>query len=94
VFDVQASSSLTDAQKQRVVGRAGPTLRAVAEDERSQLRNRELALERLVATLREALRVRRPRRPTRPHREAVEERLAAKRRRSEVKRLRRPATDE
>jgi ribosome-associated protein len=69
-------------------------LRAVAEDERSQLRNRELALERLVAALREALRVRRPRRPTRPHREAVEERLAAKRRRGQLKRLRRPAAEE
>jgi ribosome-associated protein len=77
-----------------VIARAGPVVKAVAEDERSQLRNRELALERLVVALREALRVREPRRPTRPHREAVEERLAAKRRRSEVKRLRRPAGDE
>jgi ribosome-associated protein len=94
LFDVEASPSLTEAQKRRVVGRAGPIVKAVAEDERSQLRNRELALERLVAQLRDALRVRRPRRPTRPHREAVEERLAAKRRRSQVKRLRRPASDE
>jgi ribosome-associated protein len=77
-----------------VIARAGPIVKAVAEDERSQLRNRELALERLIAALRNALRVPRPRRPSRPHREAVEERLAAKRRRSEVKRLRRPATDE
>jgi ribosome-associated protein len=94
VFDVEASPSLTQTQKQRVIARAGPVLRAVAEDERSQLRNRETALERLVSTLREALRVRRPRHATRPHREAVEERLASKRRRSELKRLRRPATDE
>jgi ribosome-associated protein len=94
LFDVEASPSLTDAQKQRVIARAGPIVKAVAEDERSQLRNRELALERLLAGLREALRMRRPRRPTRPHRGAVEERLAAKRRRSEVKRLRRPAADE
>jgi len=77
-----------------VIARTGPTIKAVAEDERSQSRNRELALERLVAALRGALRVQRPRRPTRPHREAVEQRLAAKRRRSEVKRLRRPGTDE
>jgi ribosome-associated protein len=77
-----------------VVARAGAIVKAVAEDERSQLRNRELALERLVAALREALRVSRPRRPTRPHREAVEQRLAAKRRRSETKRLRRPGGDE
>jgi ribosome-associated protein len=94
LFDVEASPSLTDAQKQRVITRAGPVVKAVAEDERSQHRNRELALERLVSALREALRVRRPRQPTRPHREAVEQRLAAKKRRSDVKRLRRPATDE
>jgi ribosome-associated protein len=94
LFDVEASPSLTDAQKQRVVARAGAVLRAVAEDERSQLRNRELALERVVSALRDALRVRRPRRPTRPHREAVEERLAAKRHRSRLKRLRRPAAEE
>jgi ribosome-associated protein len=69
-------------------------LRAVAEDERSQARNRELALERLVETLRDALRVPRKRRPTRPPRSAVEERLAGKRRRGEVKRRRGPVTDE
>ena len=94
LFDVDGSPSLTDAQKERVIARAGPVLRAIAEDERSQLRNKELAVERLVAALRDALRVRRPRRPTRPHREAVEERLAAKRRRSRLKRLRRPAAEE
>jgi len=94
LFDVEASPSLTEAQKQRVVARAAPVLRAVAEDERSQLRNWELALERLVSALREALRVPRPRRPTRPHRGAVEERLAAKRHRSRVKRLRGPAEEE
>jgi ribosome-associated protein len=94
LFDVEPSPSLTDEQKQRVIARLGPTVRAVAEDERSQLRNRELALERLVAALRGALKVRKKRRPTRPHREAVEERLAAKRRRSELKRLRGPSPDE
>jgi ribosome-associated protein len=94
LFDVEASPSLTEGQKARVIERAGPVLRAIAEDERSQLRNRELALERLVSTLREALRVRRARRPTRPSRQAVEERLTAKRHRSKVKRLRRPAEDE
>jgi ribosome-associated protein len=77
-----------------VVERAGPVLRAIAEDERSQLRNRELARERLVSLLREALRVRRARRPTRPSRRAVEERLTAKRHRSEIKRMRRSAKDE
>ena len=89
VFDVEASTALSEAQKRRVVARAGPVLRAVAQDERSQWRNRELALERLVEALREALRVERPRRPTKPGKAAVERRLAEKRRRAETKRLRR-----
>jgi ribosome-associated protein len=90
VLDVESSSALTPAQKRRVVVRAGPVLRAVAQDERSQWRNRELAVERLVATLRDALRVERPRRPTKPSAAARERRLAQKRRRAEVKRMRRP----
>src|SRR5438270_13818461 len=61
VFDVDASKTLTDVQKRRVVARAGPVLRGVAQDERSQARNRELALERLAAQLGEALRVPRKR---------------------------------
>jgi ribosome-associated protein len=89
-FDVLASSALTEAQKRRVVARAGPVLRAVAQDERSQWRNRELAVERLVDSLREALRVQRRRVPTRPSTNARERRLADKRRRGDVKRLRRP----
>jgi ribosome-associated protein len=89
-FDVEASTALSDAQKRRVVSRAGAVLRAVAQDERSQARNRELALERLAASLRDALRVRRPRVPTRPSREARERRLEAKRRRAATKQLRRP----
>jgi ribosome-associated protein len=89
VFDVEASSALTEAQRRRVVAKAGPVLRAVAQDERSQLRNRELALERLVAQLREALRVERRRVATKPSRAAVERRLDEKRRRSHTKRLRR-----
>ena len=88
VFDVERSQALTDAQKRRVVNRAGLVLRAIAQDERSQARNRELALERLVAQLREALRVPRKRRPTKPSKAAVERRLEEKRRRSRVKRLR------
>jgi ribosome-associated protein len=88
-FDVEASQALTEAQKRRVLGKAGPVLRAVAQDERSQWRNRELATERLVESLREALRVPRRRRPTRPSKAAVERRLEQKRRRSEVKRRRR-----
>ena len=89
-FDVEASQALSEVQKRRVIARAGPVLRAVAQDERSQWRNRELATERLVAELREALRVPRKRRPTKPSKSAVERRLEQKRRRSEVKRLRRP----
>jgi ribosome-associated protein len=90
VFEVDASNALTPAQKRRVIARAGPVLRAVAQDERSQARNRELAVERLVAALREALRVPRKRKPTKPSAAARERRLDAKRRRSQVKRLRRP----
>jgi ribosome-associated protein len=89
-FDVEASSALSDAQKRRVVSRLGPVVRAVAQDERSQWRNRELALERIAEALREALRVQRPRRPTKPSRAAVERRLDEKRRRGDTKRLRRP----
>ena len=88
VLDVESSSSLSAAQKRRVVARAGPVLRAVAQDERSQARNRELAIERLVAKLAEALRVERRRVPTRPSRAAEERRLAEKRRRAHVKRNR------
>jgi ribosome-associated protein len=90
VFDVEASTALSERQRRRVLERAGPVLRAVAQDERSQLRNRQLALERLVAQLREALRVRRPRVPTKPTKASRERRLEEKRRRGETKRLRRP----
>ena len=93
VFDVQASAALTEAQKRRVVTKAGPVLRAVAQDERSQARNRELATERLVEQLREALRVPRRRRPTKPTAASRERRLEGKRRRSQTKRLRRPPSD-
>jgi ribosome-associated protein len=93
VFDVLASEVLTDAQKERVVGRVGPVLRAVAQDERSQARNRELALERLATQLRDALRVQRARRPTKPTGAAVERRLDEKRRRSRTKRLRGDVSD-
>ena len=93
VFDVETSHALTDAQKRRVISKAGPVLRAIAQDERSQLRNRELALERLVEHLRAALRVQRKRVPTKPTAAARERRLEQKRRRSQAKRLRRPPDD-
>ena len=89
VFDVEASTALTDAQKRRVVAKAGPVLRAVAQDERSQLRNRELAIARLTEQLRAALRVERRRVATQPSAQSRERRLDEKRRRGETKRLRR-----
>jgi ribosome-associated protein len=89
LFDVEASEALTDVQKRRVIARAGPVIRAVAQDERSQWRNRELAVERIAAQLREALRVERRRVATKPTAASVERRLEQKRRRSERKRLRR-----
>ena len=88
VLDVELSESLSPAQKRRVAARAGPVLRAVAQDERSQARNRELAVERLVAKLAEALRVERRRVATRPTEASRERRLTEKRRRSAVKRNR------
>lgn len=90
LFDVDASSALTEVQKRRVVAKAGPVLRAVAQDERSQWRNRELALERIVEQLRAALKVERRRVATKPSRAAKERRLEGKKRRGETKRLRRP----
>ncbi|MGZ4388904.1 MAG: alternative ribosome rescue aminoacyl-tRNA hydrolase ArfB [Gaiellaceae bacterium] len=90
IFDVEASSALTPVQKRRVIAKAGPRLQSVAQDERSQLRNRELAVERLVDKLRSALKVERRRVPTKPSAAARERRLEQKKRRSETKRLRRP----
>jgi ribosome-associated protein len=89
VLDVEATTALTENQKRRVVAKAGPVLRAVAQDERSQLRNRELAIDRLVARLTEALKVERTRVPTKPSRAAKEQRLESKKRRGVTKRLRR-----
>jgi ribosome-associated protein len=87
-FDVAGSSTLTDDQKRRVMARCGPVVRAVAQDTRSQRRNRELALERLAGRIAGALAVRRARKPTRPTRAAKERRIEQKRRRGETKRLR------
>ena len=94
VFDVEASPSLTERQKQRVFARAGTVLRAVAQDERSQARNRELAVERLVAKLTDALRVERRRVRTGPTAASRKRRLEAKRRRAAVKRNRATPSDE
>src|SRR5204862_6261553 len=66
VFDVEASATLSPAQKRRVISRLGPVVRAVAQDERSQARHRGLAVERLAERLREGLRGQRRRQPTKP----------------------------
>lgn len=85
VFDVDASEALRPVEKERIIGRLGPVVRIVADDERSQHRNRRLAEQRLVSTLADALRVRKNRRPTRRTRGSQERRLQAKRRRSDIK---------
>jgi ribosome-associated protein len=94
VFDVAASGALTDEQKARLMARCGPVIRAVAQDARSQARNRELALERLQARLRNGLAVQRSRRATRPTAASKARRLDTKRRQSQRKRERRRPADE
>jgi ribosome-associated protein len=89
VFDVAASSALSEEEKRRVMARSGPRVTALAQDARSQARNRELALERLRARLASALAVARPRRATRPTRASKTRRLDAKRRAAQRKRDRR-----
>ncbi|HSI80319.1 MAG TPA: alternative ribosome rescue aminoacyl-tRNA hydrolase ArfB [Solirubrobacterales bacterium] len=86
VLEIDASSALSEAQKRRLRERHGPRVSAVAQDARSQARNRELALERLAERIATSLRVRRSRRRTKPSRAAKERRMAMKRRRSEIKR--------
>jgi ribosome-associated protein len=88
-FDVAASPSLTEAQRTRVMARCGPVVRAVAQDARSQARNRELALERLRERLARALHVPRPRRATRPTKASRVRHEQAKRRQAQRKRERR-----
>lgn len=90
VFDVEASASLGEGQRARLLAKLGPRVTAVAQDARSQARNRELALERLAERLAEALTVRAPRRATRPTAASRERRLSAKRRAAERKSARRP----
>jgi ribosome-associated protein len=93
-FDAAASPSLGPVQRSRVVAKLGSVVRVVADDERSQARNRALALERLAARLAGALHVDPPRRPSRPSRGAVERRLDAKRRQSQRKQERRRTDDD
>jgi ribosome-associated protein len=93
VFDVARSATLSEAQKRRLTTRVGPVVRAVAQDERSQSRNRELALERLAAAIRAGVRVPRKRRPTKPTAASRERRLEEKKRRASVKRMRQRPDD-
>jgi ribosome-associated protein len=90
VFDIEASRALSEEQRALLLGKLGPRATAVAQDARSQARNRELALERLRARLATGLRRPRPRRPTKPTRAARQRRLDEKRRQSRRKQQRRP----
>jgi ribosome-associated protein len=93
-FDVAASPSLGPRQRARLLERLGPEVRAAASDERSQARNRDLALRRLRERIEDALRVQEPRRPTRPTKASVRRRLEGKRRQAERKAGRRgPGVD-
>jgi ribosome-associated protein len=89
VFDVHASKALSEEQKRRVASRCGPRVTAVAQDARSQSRNRELALQRLQERLATALHVPRSRRPTKPTKASRERRLDSKKRASQRKQTRR-----
>ncbi len=91
-FDVEASSAFSESQRARVLAKLGPVVRVVADDERSQLRNRTLAEERLAAKLRGALHVPRRRRATQPTRGSQRRRVESKKQRGETKRYRRPPT--
>jgi ribosome-associated protein len=92
ILDLAATTALTETQRRRAIGKAGPVIRAVAQDDRSQHRNRELATARLVEGLRAALKIERPRRATKPTAASKERRLEGKRRQGEKKRLRQPPT--
>jgi ribosome-associated protein len=93
LFDVEESGALSAAEKKRVLAKLGPVVRAAAQDERSQLRNRELATDRVIEQLREATKVQRKRRATKPTKASKERRLDEKKRRGRTKQLRR-STDE
>jgi ribosome-associated protein len=93
LFDVEASEGLSDPERRRVLARLGPVVRSVAQDERSQLRNRELAAGRIIEQVADAARPRRRRRATVPTKGSREQRLEDKRRQSELKRLRRAPDD-
>jgi ribosome-associated protein len=89
-FDAEDSTAFGPRQREQVIAQMGPIVRVVVDDERSQLRNRALAYERLAGRIASALHVDPPRRPTRQSKGAKERRLTAKRQRSETKANRRP----
>jgi ribosome-associated protein len=94
-FDVAASETLDETQKRRIIARQGPVVRAIAQDARSQTRNRALALERLAGRLASALEVPRARRPTKPTHASRQRRLEAKRRDADRKSgRRRPSAED
>jgi ribosome-associated protein len=93
LFDVEESQSLSPSEKKRVLAKLGPVVRAAAQDERSQLRNRELATERVIEQLRAAVKVQRKRTATKPTKASKEKRLDEKRRRSRTKKLRHSTED-
>jgi ribosome-associated protein len=90
LFDVESSAGLSEAERARVRGQLGEVVRAIAQDERSQLANRELATERVLEQVRKAARPRRKRVGTKPTASSRERRLDEKRQRGETKRLRQP----
>jgi len=93
LFDVEQSAGLSESERRRVLEKLGAVVRAVAQDERSQFRNRELAIERVLEQLREATKIRRTRTATKPTRAAKERRLDEKKRRGQTKRLRQDVED-
>ena len=94
LFDVETSAGLSDAERERVLAKLGPVVRAISQDERSQLRNRELATERILEQVADAARPRRKRRPTKPGTAARERRLERSARQSDRKRARRSPDEE
>jgi ribosome-associated protein len=92
-FDVAGSPTLGPRQRARLLERVGPVVRAAAGDERSQARNRQLALERLRDRIADALHTQPVRLPTKPTRGSNQRRLEDKRRRSDAKRRRTAAPD-
>jgi len=89
-FDIETSAAFDEAQRSRVIAKLGPVVRVVADGERSQLRNRAVAEERLADKLRDALHVPRRRRATKPTHGSQRRRVTAKKQRGETKRYRRP----